>query len=52
MCNVLYLMIICLHREDLRAEHKRGEKLLSLLEEEQQHNCELASASSALTKEK
>ena len=47
----IYVMFTCLHRKDLSTEHKRGEKLLKSLEEEQQHNNELASTSSALTKE-
>ena len=51
MCSVLYLMVTCLHRKDLSAEHERGEKLLKSLEEEQQRNHELASTSSALTKD-
>ena len=44
-------MITCLYRKNLSTENERAEKLIKLLEEEKQRNYELASTSSALTKD-
>lgn len=50
VCGIL-LCFVTLHRKELSAEHEKAEKLLKSLGEGQQHNHQLTSTSSALTKD-